>query len=196
SQVATFAAGPVRRTRESVLAARAYLAAIRPTGGTNVHDALLEALRQPHTEGTLPIVLFLTDGLPTVGRTSEVEIREMVAKANVAGRRIFTFGVGNDVNVPLLDRISDATRATATYVLPDEDVELKVAKVFRRLYGPVLADVELEVVGPDGAVDTRRVRELMPERVPDLFEGDQLVLLGQYRGEEPLRFRLSGNFLG
>jgi Ca-activated chloride channel homolog len=153
-------------------------------------------LRQPVREGFLPITLFLTDGLPTVGRTSEIEIREMVAAANAAGRRIFTFGVGEDVNVPLLDRISDTTRATSTYVLPGEDVELKVAKVYQELYGPVLADLELEVVGEDGELDTRLVRELLPERLPDLFEGDHLVLLGQYREERPLRFRLSGNFLG
>ena len=104
--------------------------------------------------------------------------------------------MGNDVNVPLLDRLSDVTRATSTFVLPGEDVEVKVAKVFRRLYGPILADLSLEALDESGAVTTRVVRELTPERPPDLFEGDQLVLLGQYVGAGPLRFRLSGNFVG
>lgn len=196
SQVASFAPSTVPATGKNRVQARAYLESLRPTGGTNIHDALLEVLRQPVRAGYLPITLFLTDGLPTVGRTSEIEIREMVAAANQAGRRIFTFGVGEDVNVPLLDRISDTTRATSTYVLPGEDVELKVAKVYQELYGPVLADLELEVVNEDGTQDTRLVRELLPERLPDLFEGDHLVLLGQYREERPLRFKLTGNFLG
>lgn len=196
SQVASFAPRAVPANEANRRAARAYLASLRPTGGTNIHDALLTALRQPAAQGTLPITLFLTDGLPTVGRTSEIEIREMVAAANHAGRRVFTFGVGEDVNVPLLDNVSDSTRATSTFVLPGEDVELKVAKVYQELYGPVLADLELEVVNADGSVDTRLVRELLPERLPDLFEGDHLVLLGQYREERPVRFRLKGNFLG
>ncbi len=196
SQVASFAARPVAKSRETVLAARKYLDSLLPSGGTNIHDALLEALRHEPGAGALPIVLFLTDGLPTVGRTSEVDIRSMVDKGNAHGRRIFTFGVGNDVNVPLLDRLSDATRATSTYVLPEEDVELKVAQVFRRLWGPVLADLELEALDEHGQASTRLVRELMPARLPDLFDGDQLVVLGQYREERPLEFRLRGSFLG
>ncbi|HJP00642.1 MAG TPA: VIT domain-containing protein [Planctomycetota bacterium] len=196
SQVAMFAPRPVIKSRESIELVRTYLASIRTRGGTNIHDALVEALRQEPHPGMLSLVLFLTDGLPTVGNTSEVAIREMVEQGNTHSRRLFTFGVGNDVNVPLLDRLSDVTRATSTYVLPGEDVEVKVAGVFRRLHGPVLADLALETRGADGTVTTRAVRELMPARLPDLFEGDQLVLLGQYREQGPLQFRLTGNFLG
>jgi len=196
SRVSSFAAAPVIKTQATTLEARRYLASLRTTGGTNLHDALLEALRQEPTPGTLPLILFLTDGLPTVGNTSEVAIRRVVETANPHGRRVFTFGVGNDVNVPLLDRISDVTRAMSTYVLPGEDVEVKVARVFRRLSGPVLADLELSLVDAQGALTTRRVRDILPGRLPDLFEGDQLVLLGQYREGGPLRFRLKGNFRG
>ncbi|MCP3915224.1 MAG: VWA domain-containing protein [bacterium] len=196
SQVASFAARSVIKNRETTLQARAYVNSIKPSGGTNIHDAILEALRQEPRPGMLPIVLFVTDGLPTVGRTSEVEIRERVEKGNPHGKRVFTFGVGNDVNVPLLDRLSDVTRATSTYVLPGEDVEVKVAQVFRRLYGPVLADLTLGALDAGGVPSTRIVRELMPGHLPDLFEGDQLVVLGQYRKNEPLDFRLKGNFLG
>jgi len=123
--------------------ARLYLEAIRPGGGTNIHDALVESLRQKPIEGTLPIVLFLTDGLPTVGQTREVSIREVAKKANPYERRIFTFGVGVDVNTPLLDKIAVETRAVATFVLPKEDVEVKVASVYRRLAGPILASPKL-----------------------------------------------------
>jgi uncharacterized protein YegL len=143
--VEQFSKRPVMKTEESVKAARAYLKTINARGGTNIHDALLEALRQKPAGDMLSIVLFMTDGLPTVGQTSEVAIRNVAIKANPHNRRIFTFGVGVDVNAPLLDKIATETRATATYVLPKEDVEVKVAQVFKRLVGPVLADAELEV---------------------------------------------------
>jgi Ca-activated chloride channel family protein len=204
--VDSFAAAPVLKTDETMKAARAYLDGITARGGTNIHDALLEALRQKPVEGMLPIVLFLTDGLPTIGQTSEVAIRNVAMKANPHNRRIFTFGVGLDVNTPLLEKIAYETRATSTFVLPKEDIELKVAQVFKRLSGPVLADVRLDQVAPDGKLCPTglsplssvwsRVHEVLPATLPDLFEGDQLVVLGQYMGDEPLTFAVSGNYLG
>jgi len=191
-----FSASPVIKNSARVEDARAYLASLRPNGGTNIHDALLEAIKQKPIEGYLPIVLFLTDGLPTVSKTSEVAIRDMLQAGNVHKRRIFTFGVGADVNVPLLDRLAEITRATSAYVLPDEDVEVKVAQTFRRLYGPVLADVDLRTLDTGGNESTKMLRELIPNELPDVFEGDQIILLGQYREDEPITFRISGNYLG
>lgn len=194
--VAAFAAKPVIKSAETMTQARKYLDSITAQGGTNIHDALIEALRQEPTEGALPMVLFLTDGLPTVGERSEVGIREAAKKANNHKRRIFTFGVGYDVNSPLLSTIAEASRATSTFVLPEEDVEVKVGQVFRRLSGPVLASPTLTILDKDGDKTTRQVRDLMPAALPDLFEGDQLTLLGQYTADEPLRVRLEGDYYG
>ena len=194
--VAQFAAAPVVKDAASGLQARAYLDSLRPNGGTNIHDALVEALRQPHVAGTMPIVLFLTDGLPTVRATSETTLRELVERGNVHGRRIFTFGVGADVNAPLLDRIADVTRATTTYVMPGEDVELAVAKVWKKLYGPLFSEPRLVTLAADGSPDPRRVRELAPPTLPDLFDGDSLIVLGQYVGDAPLAFEIAGRHLG
>jgi Ca-activated chloride channel homolog len=188
-----FADRPVRKTRETIKDATKFLEGMTARGGTNIHDALLEALRQPPTEGTLPIVLFMTDGLPTVGQTSEAVIRELARKGNAHQRRIFTFGVGVDVNTPLLEKVAYESRATTTFILPGEDVEVKVAAVFRRLQGPVLADPVLTI---SGNAPHRRTRELIPARLTDVFEGDQIVVLGEYTGDEPLEFSLRGNYRG
>ena len=199
SSVSLFSPRPVIKSPQTAQQARQYLASIRPAGGTNIHDALLEALRQPAADpegSAVPLVLFITDGLPTIGHTGEVTIREMVEQGNPRNRRVFTFGVGEDVNVPLLDRIADITRATASYVLPDEDVELEVARVFRRLYGPVFADATIRTTDPAGEISTRLIREMIPDRLPDLYEGDQLILLGQYREPGPITLSVTGNFLG
>lgn len=195
--IASFSDKPVAKSKESMERARAYIAALTANGGTNIHDALLEAMRQEPTPGTLPVVLFLTDGLPTVGQTSEVAIREAAEKANTAHRRIFSFGVGFDVNAPLLTGVAKAARGTSTFVLPEEDVEVKVGQVFRRLSGPVLDTPKLTaVVAPQGGVATRPIREVQPGTLPDLFEGDQLVVLGQYTDNSAKRLVLEGNYLG
>jgi Ca-activated chloride channel family protein len=194
--VAKFAEKPVIKDSKTLAQARNYIKCIKAVGGTNIHDALVEAMRQPPTADMLPLTIFLTDGLPTAGVTRESAIRKAVVETNVHKRRIFSFGVGYDLNAPLLTSISSATRGTPTFVFPKENVEAKVSQVFKRLSGPVLAEPRLATLDSSGAVTTRAVRELLPNDLNDLFEGDQLVLLGQYQTDEPLHFRLSGNYLG
>ena len=174
------------KTPESIAAARAYLASLTTGGGTNIAAALSEALAPAAAAGTVPVVLFLTDGRPTVGATSEPELHALVAGANAHARRIFTFGVGDDVNAPLLDRLAVGSRATSSYVRPGEDVERVVGTLFRRLSGPVMAGLELCVLGPDGEEDSTLVRDLLPRELPDLFAGEELVLLGRYTEARPL----------
>ena len=194
--VEMFAKGPVIKEPATMRQARDYIKRIKADGSTNIHDALIEAMRQSPTAGMLPLTIFLTDGLPTSGETRESAIRKAVIEANAHKRRIFSFGVGYDLNAPLLTSISNATRGTPTFVFPKESVEVKVGQVFKRLSGPVLAEPQLATLDSAGAVTTRAVRELLPRELNDLFEGDQLVLLGQYQTDEPLHFRLSGNYLG
>lgn len=198
--VALFSPSPVTRSEESVARARAYLAETRAMGGTNIHDAIVEAMRQPPSgdaRTTIPLVLFLTDGLATVGKRSEVAIREAAISANLHKRRIFTFGVGFDVNAPLLSALAQSSRATSTFVLPNEDVEVKVGQVFKRLSGPALAEPKLTVLDADGTSSPAgRLRDLLPAALPDLFDGDQLILLGRYTSSEPVRVAIEGNYLG
>jgi Ca-activated chloride channel family protein len=194
--VQCFSERPVLKTRQTGRAARRYIEGMTATGGTNIHDALKAALKQEPTEATLPIVLFLTDGLPTVGQTSEMAIRDLITRANPHRSRVFTFGVGFDVNAPLLEKIASESRARAEFVLPKEDVEVKVGKVFQQLTGPVLADPVLRVGDRDGDAALGRTRDILPPTLPDLFEGDRLILLGQYVGNEPIAFKLTGNYFG
>jgi len=177
----------VQKTTQSEAEAIAFINDISAVGGTNIHDALVSAMRTEPAEGVLPMVIFLTDGLPTVGITQETAIRDAVASGNAHERRVFSFGVGYDVNAPLLTAVSRETRGAPTFVLPQEDVEVKVGQVFRRLTGPVLASPTLE---PE---TTSRVRDMLPGELPDIFEGDQLLVLGRYTEEDKvLKFTLSG----
>ena len=191
-----FSSIPLVKNPGTEKAAFQWIDSITARGGTNIHDALVEALRLKSGKGMLPIVLFMTDGLPTIGQTSEVAIRSVATDGNKARKRVFTFGVGVDVNTPLLTAVASASRGLSTFVLPKEDVEVKVAKVFNALSGPILSDAVIEAADTKGRASPARVRDVLPRQLPDLFEGDQLVLLGQYVGDDPLKFALSGNYLG
>lgn len=190
--VESMAQAPVVKSRRSLLVAREYLKNIRVSGGTNIHGALHKSLGQASIRGYLPLVMFLTDGVPTIGETNEKSIRQMVQKNNPHKRRIFSFGVGVDVNTPLLSGISTVTRAVASYVLPKENVELKVAQVFRRLAGPVLQYPKVTVIGADGAERPGIVNDMIPNALPDMYHQDQVILLGRYEAAEKIQFQMQG----
>lgn len=195
-QVERFSEHSLPITSDSLAAVGDYLDQVRPQGGTNLYGALSTALATEPAEGSVPLVLFLTDGLPTVGERRESEIRKLAVSGNPFSKRVFTFGVGYDVNTPLLDRIARESRAIATYVQPTESVELKVSSVFKRLIGLVFVEPMLRAVDEQGAEQAGRLIDVLPGRLPDLFSDDQLVVLGRYVGTKPLKLRLQGKFLG
>lgn len=194
--VAAFATAPVPKSANTMTLARQYVARLGANGGTNIDGALAHALAQDHDVETLPIVLFLTDGLPTVGVKSESTIRDNAKAANRHARRIFTFGVGDDVNAPLLDFLASSSRAASAYVRPSETVEKRVSEVFAKLKGPILASPQIALFDVDGNAADARVSELMPATLLDLYDGDELVLAGRYRGKEPLFLELRGDYFG
>ncbi|MHC4438411.1 MAG: vWA domain-containing protein, partial [Planctomycetota bacterium] len=102
ADIDTFNNEPLIKNQSTVEAAFSYLDTINATGNTNLYGALETALLQEPTEGFLPLILFLTDGLPTTGERREVQIRDLVLSSNPYNRRVFTLGVGYDLNAPLL----------------------------------------------------------------------------------------------
>jgi Ca-activated chloride channel family protein len=187
---------PLIKSAQTTMQAYDYIGAVRAQGGTNLYGALDQALAQEPAAGMLPLVLFLTDGLPTAGNTNEVDIRNLVTTGNPYERRVFTFGVGYDVNAQLLDALAEQSRARATFVLPDESVETKVAEVFGTLAGPVLADPHLSILDEQGQAAVGRTLDVLPTVLKDLFAGDRLVVLGRYLSGDELVFELTGNYLG
>ena len=93
-----------------------FVDAFDASGGTNINDALIRALKHKAAAGRPHLILFLTDGEPTTGVTLSADILRNVAAANSAGRPHFTFGVGASLNCGLLEDLADATHAVAEFV--------------------------------------------------------------------------------
>jgi hypothetical protein len=128
--------------------------------------------------------------MPTVGTTDENQILADVKKAGGESTRVFCFGVGGDVNTHLLDKITEQTRAYSQYVLPEEDIEVKVSNFLTKIKDPVLANPSVTITG--GA----RTTKMYPSPLPDLFRGDQLVLSGCYSGKGSTAITLEGTVNG
>jgi Ca-activated chloride channel family protein len=192
--------------------AQAFVQALKPIGGTAIEDALKKALalrgtgdphvssssnsekdhgRVAHATDRPYVIIFLTDGQPTIGETSEDKLVESVAKANVANTRVFSFGIGTDVNTHLLDRVASQTKAVSQYVLPEEDLEVKLSSFYSKIKEPVLSNVEIAFTG-----NNIRTSQLYPSAMPDLFKGEVLVAFGRYSGTGPAAVKVSGTLNG
>jgi Ca-activated chloride channel family protein len=175
--------------------AGAFVDSLRPMGGTAIGDALSRALAlRSRIDGAAVsrpyLVIFLTDGLPTVGETREDPLVDSLQGA-ARETRIFSFGIGNDVNTHLLDRIASETRAVSQYVAPEEDIELKVSGFYSKIKEPVLSDISLSFSNP-----TLRVTQMLPAELPDLFNGDMLVVFGRYSGSGATTAKITGSLNG
>lgn len=169
-----------------------FAQSLRPAGGTNINEALLAAMKQFESSNRPKILIFMTDGLPTVGVTNPTLIVDNARAARVPGMRLFTFGVGYDVNTALLDKLAAENGGVADYVEPKEDLEVKVSNFFAKVNYPVLTDLKLDMAG----VQTDLV---YPRTLPDIFRGSQLILIGRYRNPIDLdfvRLQLSGSANG
>lgn len=178
---------------ESKSQALGFINGINAGGMTNIDEAMKRALTQM-TDTSLPsYVVFLTDGMPTVGEQNEMKIAANCRQWNTAKARIISFGVGFDVNSRLLDRISRDNRGQTEYVLPNENLEASVARLYSRISAPVITNMTInyEMEGlqvEDGPV----VNRLYPQEHSELYAGSQLVLVGRYRQGGPTKIKIKG----
>ncbi|HEX7860165.1 MAG TPA: VIT domain-containing protein [Verrucomicrobiae bacterium] len=166
--------------------AEEFVTKLKTIGGTAINDALKTALETGDRDSRRPkLVVFLTDGLPTVGETSVEGILSTVKERSKGTTRVFAFGVGTDVNTHLLDRIAEETRAASQYVLPDEDLEVKLGSFFSKINDPVLAELSLDF----GDIKTSNIH---PGKLPDLFKGQQSIIVGRYKNDGKTTVSLRG----
>ena len=176
----------VKEERENALT---FIDDIKGNGGTNINDALLSAVTDKPDAKRPRIVIFLTDGEATVGETNTGRILKNVSGANADTSRIFVFGVGYDVNVNLLDKIAEQNGGTRQYVKPQENLEAAVSAFFTKVSEPILVNLALDI-------QNIKTKNLYPQKLPHLFRGSQLTVLGRYAGDGKTRLTLRGDING
>ncbi len=176
----------VEANKDYIEAATKWVDGLKTSGGTAIWPALDDAMAMRSDDPNRPFTMvFFTDGQPTVDETNPDKIVKNVLAKNSGNTRIFTFGVGDDVNAAMLDQLADSTRAVSTYVREAEDIETKVASLYGKISHPVLTDLRLTST-------TVQIHEMYPPKLPDLFQGTQLVVIGRYTGSGHTAIRLTG----
>ncbi len=95
-------------------------------GGTDMAQALSEALRAPAPEGHGSDLLLVTDG-------QVQQIEQLVGLVAAAGRRLFVVAVGAAPNEGLARRLAEVTGGACDFVAPGELAEAAIVRMARRL---------------------------------------------------------------
>lgn len=169
SSVTSFSKNAVKATPENIQAGQRFVSKLAAGGGTDIDTAIRAAFEARPITGTLPIVVFLSDGL--VGNEADVIKR---VRKNIGERRIYSFGVGASVNRYLMDGVASEGRGYARYIDPTDDATEVAIRFASALKTPILTDVELDW----GSLD---VADVSPEILPDLFAGDAIRIFARYK---------------
>ena len=172
---------PQPMTRDNRDQALQFIERLHPTGGTDIALALKTAVADQTPGSENPeVVVFLTDG------QSDAAQADAVKTGNV---RLFTLGLGSDVNKPLLSRLAAQRRGRFTFIENANAIEPEVRRLATNIAKPLLVDVAVTV---EGANATR----MYPRTLPDLFAEDELRVSGRLRGTGPVKFKITGKLAG
>lgn len=194
SDVESFQPELQKADKKSVTEAIGFVDGLYAGGSTNIDGALTTAMNMVQDDDRPCYVLFLSDGRPTTGEVDEMQIVENAKKHNAHHARMINFGVGYDVNSRLMDRLSNAIQGQSQYVRPDEDLEEHVARLYRKINAPLMTDVKIKFDLERGG--SKAVNRVLPKEVVDLFEGEQLVLVGRYKAWGDAKITVRGKVNG
>jgi hypothetical protein len=140
--------------------------------------------------GTVPrVMMFLTDGLPTSGITNPQTILADVDQANVNGTAIYSVAIGDDADEDFLEALASQNRGASVHIGANDDLQVQLEELFLRINNPLLVRPQLDLSGCDPY-------DVLPEELPDLFIGNQLVIVGRYVEPGTLDVELSGEIDG
>lgn len=174
------------QTRDSALL---YVQNIQASGGTNISGAYSLAVPQFNVanDSTANIIIFLTDGVPTVGITQTTPLLNHVRNLIQSTETkifLYSFGIGADVDQQLLTLMSSQNSGFAEFLLNDQ-VEERITNFYRRIKNPVL-------LSPSLSFSSAYINNVYPNPLQNLYIGQQMIVTGRYTESGPLNVILSG----
>lgn len=176
----------VQATYENRVHARTHINGLMAHGGTNINDALLEALNLFDDDQTrTKAIVFLTDGEASTGITATSSIVGNYRTNNQKLIRTFTIGVGSGVNKPLLGQLAAENRGEAVYLAENASIEKDLSGYYETISTPLLVDLKLDF----GPIE---VSEVFPPVLPNVYKGTQIVVTGRYKNSGEAAMKLTG----
>lgn len=193
-QVNSFRPAHVAATADNRQLALNYIAGLNAGGSTNISGAFSQAIPQfqGYSDELAKIIIFFTDGVATAGVTDTEGILQGIQSSltvnEVEDLSIFTFGIGYDVNKQLLNRIATDNLGLAQF-LENDELEASISNFYLTIKNPVLLNTAMSF-SPEAIVET------YPTKLPNLFKGQQLIVVGRYDEPALVTAHFSGKAFG
>uniref|UniRef100_A0A452U904 Inter-alpha-trypsin inhibitor heavy chain 5 n=1 Tax=Ursus maritimus TaxID=29073 RepID=A0A452U904_URSMA len=167
-------------TPDNVRDGKIYIHHMSPTGGTDINGALQRAIKLLNDyvahndieDRSVSLIIFLTDGKPTVGETHTLKILNNTKEAARGQICIFTIGIGNDVDFMLLEKLSLENCGLTRRVLEEDDAGAQLIGFYDEIRTPLLSDIRVDY--PPAVVE-QTTRTLFP----NYFNGSEIVIAGK-----------------
>jgi Ca-activated chloride channel homolog len=170
----------IKATPRDIARALEFVESLSLISATNINDALVAGMKMFEGGARPQNLVFITDGQPTASITDPNQIVANVRAANTAGARLFTFGVGADVNRLLLERLATENHGAEQSIADSGQLGREVSTFFARVSQPVLANLAVDF-------DHLQVDRVHPRELPDLYTKSQIKIFGRYKNAEDLR---------
>lgn len=174
-----FAPEPLLATTGNLDSARRFVRGLDAGGGTEMLPALVHLMASPHAEGHLRHIVVLTDG--DLGNEEQIFA---ALRSDLGDARLFTVAIGSAPNHFLATKMAQFGRGSFTHIADVGEIREQMANLLDRIQSPVLTDVTLSFEGV-------RVAEMYPERPPDLFLRQPLVIHGRIASGKAGQLRLA-----
>jgi Ca-activated chloride channel family protein len=162
-----FAPEPLLANPENLAQARDYVRNLQAGGGTEMLPALLHLMRKPQIPGTLRHIVLLTDG--DLGNEEQIFA---ALQHDLGSARLYTVAIGSAPNLFLATKMAQFGRGTFTHISDIHEIQTQMTRLFETIESPVLTDVKLSFEGVE-------VADVYPERLPDLFQQQPLLIFGR-----------------
>ena len=165
-------------TVDKVPAALNHVERLRAAGGTNINSALLKALKETEItpKNLIPLIVFLTDGEPTQGTTTNInDIIHNVKKANTRNIPIFSLAFGDNADFTFLNKISLQNFGFARKIYESADASLQLEKFYQEISVPLLSDIQITYLN-DTIIDKGSVNIIQNV---NFFNGSEIVIVGR-----------------
>lgn len=159
---------------------------LKTVRGANLHEALLAALSVRNPKHRLRYLVLITDGYPTVGVTELREIQKDIRRLNRSKFKIMAFGIGQKVNVELLNKIATDSKGHF-YVIENNQIEPALINFFDHLNSVVFSSIKF---------DFRNIKtfDRYPDEVASVSLNSNKLVLGRYRFQGKSRLQITANF--
>uniref|UniRef100_A0A3Q2P7X7 Inter-alpha-trypsin inhibitor heavy chain 5 n=1 Tax=Fundulus heteroclitus TaxID=8078 RepID=A0A3Q2P7X7_FUNHE len=176
--------------------AKKFIYTLLPNGGTNIDGAiqtgsslLRDYLSDPDVSlNGVSLIIFLTDGRPTIGETQSTSILGNTRSAVQEKFCIFTIGIGNDVDYRLLERMALENCGMMRRIREEADASAMLRGFYNEIGTPLLSDIRINYT-------ENSVRYVTQNLFTNYFNGSEIVVAGKLtnRSAESLHVQVTAS---